>query len=88
MYEVVLTDLAKGHLRKLPQETQHRILKKIQWLARNVAVIKHERLQGHREFSLHSGQFRIPYTLDHENQCIYIEDIGKHDEVYQRLRRR
>ncbi len=88
MYEVVLTKLAKGHLKKLPQETQRRILKKIRWLARNIAAIKHERLQGHREFSLHSGQFRIPYTLDHEHQRIYVEDIGKHDEVYRRLRKR
>ena len=48
-------------------------------------VIAHERLKGYREYSLHCGQYRIPYSFDKTNKVITIEDIGKHDEVYRRL---
>jgi mRNA-degrading endonuclease RelE of RelBE toxin-antitoxin system len=42
-------------------------------------------LKGRREYSLHCGQYRIPYSLDRIHKVITIEDIGKHDEVYRRL---
>jgi mRNA-degrading endonuclease RelE of RelBE toxin-antitoxin system len=52
------------------------------------ALLRHERMVGHDEYSLHVGQYRILYTLDHENERIIIEDVGKHDEAYRRLSRR
>ena len=55
-------------------------------MAANADDIAHERLQGHWEYSLHCGQYRIPYSLDRTNKVITIEDIAKHDEAYRRLR--
>jgi len=52
----------------------------------NADVIAHERLKGREEYSLHCGPYRIPYLLDRTNRVITIQDIGKHDEVYRRLR--
>jgi mRNA-degrading endonuclease RelE of RelBE toxin-antitoxin system len=63
-------------------------LSKIQWLAKNADSIKHERMTGHPEYSLHVGQFRVLYLLDRERHRITIQFIGKHDEVYRRLARR
>ena len=54
-------------------------------MVQNADDIAHERLQGRREYSLHCGQYRIPYSLDRTHKVITIEDIGKHDEVYRRL---
>ena len=54
-------------------------------MVENADVIAHERLKGHREYSLHCGQYRIPYLFDKTNKVITIEDVGKHDEVYRRL---
>ena len=88
MYEVVLSDLAEEGLDKLPKHIAKDILKKIYWLAENAEVIRHDRLKGHPEYSLHCGQYRIPYSLDKANKVVYIEDIDKHDEVYRRLKRR
>ena len=85
MYEVIISDRAKKRLSKLPRAIGDDIVRKIYWLAENADVIAHERLQGHWEYSLHCGQYRIPYSLDRANKVITIEDIGKHDEVYRRL---
>ena len=85
-YEVIISDRAKKRLSKLPKTIGDDIVRKIYWLAENADVIAHERLKGHREYSLHCGAYRIPYLLDRTNRVITIEDIGKHDEAYRRLR--
>ena len=86
MYEVIISDRAKKRFSKLPRAIGDDIVRKIYWLAANADVIAHERLKGHWEYSLHCGQYRIPYSLDRANKVITIEDIGKHDEAYRRLR--
>jgi mRNA-degrading endonuclease RelE of RelBE toxin-antitoxin system len=43
---------------------------------------------GHKEYSLHVGQFRILYLLDQAKRRIVIHIVGKHDEAYRRLKRR
>ena len=48
------------------------IFDKVEWLAENADVIKHERLKGRREFSLHCGQYRLPYLWDRETGIIVI----------------
>jgi mRNA-degrading endonuclease RelE of RelBE toxin-antitoxin system len=85
LYEVIISDRAKKRLGKLPRAIADDIVRKIYWLTENADDIAHERLKGRREYSLHCGQYRIPYSLDRENKMITIEDIGKHDEVYRRL---
>jgi mRNA-degrading endonuclease RelE of RelBE toxin-antitoxin system len=61
---------------------------KLTWLTENAEDIDHERLQGREEYSLHCGQYRIPYLLNRADRVICIEDIGKHDEAYRRLGKR
>ncbi|HFD40829.1 MAG TPA: hypothetical protein ENJ31_13385, partial [Anaerolineae bacterium] len=80
---------AEAFLEKLSQKAPSvaaGILDKIEWLAENAEAIKHERLQGRREFSLHCGQYRLPYLLDRRKGLIVIVAAGKHDEAYRRLR--
>lgn len=86
MYEVIISDRAKKRLSKLPRAIGDDIVRKIYWLAENADVIAHERLKGYREYSLHCGAYRIPHPLDRPNRVITIEDIGKYDEAYRRLR--
>ena len=87
-YQVTLTHQAAKQLGKLTQSTAHDIGAKIAWLAQNIESIRHERLKGHEEYSLHSGGYRILYSLDHTRQLVIIEDVDEHDAAYRRLRRR
>ncbi len=88
MFEVVLEERARRQLARLSKKIGGDILRKLRWLGENVEVIKHERLRGHEEYSLHYGQYRIPYLLDWTNRVITVTDIDKHDEAYRRLKRR
>ena len=88
MFEVVLEERASRQLAKLPKKIGGGILRKLRWLGENAEVIKHERSAGHKEYSLHYGQYRIPYLLDWTNRLITITDIDKHDEAYRRLKRK
>lgn len=64
------------------------IARRIRWLVENADFIQHEKMTGAEEYSLHLGQFRILYTLEFQTRTITIVDIGKHNEVYRRLRTR
>ncbi len=88
MFEVLLEERARRQLAKLPKKIGHGILRKLRWLGENAELIRHERLKGHEEYSLHFGQYRIPYLLDWTNRVIIVTDIDKHDEAYRRLKRR
>ena len=90
MYRVTYSPQAEKALEKLAEKTPHLakdILDKIEWLAENAEAIKHERLRGTRDFSLHCGQYRIPYLWDKERKVIIIELVAKHDEAYRKLKR-
>jgi len=86
MFEVVLEEQAKRQLARLPKRIERDIVQKLRWLGENAEAIRHERLIGHQEFSLHCGQCRIPYLLDWMNRMIIVTDIDKHDKAYRRLR--
>jgi mRNA-degrading endonuclease RelE of RelBE toxin-antitoxin system len=87
-YEVILSEQAEHYKSKLPSHVQIGIESKLQWLAENVHQVRHERLKGLPYYSLHFGQYRIAYTIDHRSREIHVVDLGKHDEVYRRLSRR
>ncbi len=86
-YEVLLSEQAERSKEKLPPAIQKAIEDKLEWLAENVHAIRHERLKGLPYFSLHLGQYRIAYQIDHSQGQIHVCDLGKHDEVYRRLAR-
>jgi mRNA-degrading endonuclease RelE of RelBE toxin-antitoxin system len=84
-------DRAERQLDRLAQrnpEIAQDIFEKVEWLAKNIADIDHEKMHGHAEHSLHSGQYRILYSIDQANERIVIADIDKHDAAYRRLKRR
>jgi len=89
MYKVIYSPQAEKALEQLVRKVPYLakdILDKIEWLAENAEAIKHERLRGTRDFSLHCGQYRILYLWDREGKII-IEIIAQHDEAYRKLKR-
>lgn len=90
-YRLEFKRKARRWLAKLARRNPHiakDLYAKIMWLVENADAIDHERLRDWRENSLHFGQYRILYRRDMQGRVIIIEDIGKHDEVYRRLKGR
>ena len=87
MYEVKFTPQGRDDFPAISAEMLKAIKDKINWLAANAEVIKHERLQAKKfkgEYSLHFGAYRVIYSLDRGKQLIIIHRIGHHREVYRR----
>ncbi len=84
-WEVIFSPSALHELERLSSDIAQDILAKIEWLSADVEHIRHARLKGCHEFSLHSGQYRIIYALNRVEKRIEILNMGKHDEVYRRL---
>jgi len=72
VYEVTFTNRAHKDLKSIPQKDCQGTLSKIQWLAENADSIRHEKMTGYPESSLHVRQFRILDLLDCERHCITI----------------
>ncbi|MGQ9627180.1 MAG: type II toxin-antitoxin system RelE family toxin [Anaerolineae bacterium] len=87
MYKVRISDQAARKLSGLPKEIASDVARKIYWLAANAEEAKHERLKGHRIYSLHCGQYRVLYVLNRSEETLIIEDIDKHDLAYRKLKR-
>lgn len=87
-WQVIISPRALRQLEDLPADITKDILDKIEWLRANAETLRHERLSGGPEFSLHSGQYRVPYLLDKRRRRIEILDVDKHNAAYRRLRRR
>ncbi len=87
MYEVKFTPRAEDGLYSIREEMLRGIKDKIDWLAENAEVIKHERLQAMKfkgGYSLHFGAYRIIYSLDRTKRLIIIHRVGHHREIYRR----
>lgn len=74
-------------LSELDNNTKEIIIRKIEWLTKNIHNVIHRRLKTTKLFSLHSGQYRIIYGIDSKNKTITIEIIDKHDDAYHKLRK-
>jgi mRNA interferase RelE/StbE len=87
VYEIKFTPRARDDISAISAEILKGIKDKIDWLANNAEVIKHERLQAKKfvgVYSLHFGAYRVIYSLDRAEQLITIHRIGHHREVYRR----
>ena len=87
-WSVTISPTALRRLKRLSHDVIQDIIDKIEWLRTETEIVKHSRLKGGNEFSLHSGQYRIIYALHRLEKHIDILDIGKHDEVYKRFQNR
>jgi len=81
-WEVLMVPAARRQFAKLPRHVQKDIDAKILWLAEHAEEIRHERLKGRTEFSLHIGQYRILYELDRKQRRIIITRIAPHNAAY------
>lgn len=85
-YTVVFSKSADKSLSALDKQTQQRILEKLKELKTNSKNLDIKKLKGHDAlYRLRVGQFRVVYTIQHEQIVIYIVVVGHRRDVYQRL---
>ena len=84
-YTVKFSRRAEKALSNLPNDVRSRILIRINELSVNPVCEK--RLKGRLErlCRMRIGDYRVVYLIDHENQVVVIIDIGKRENIYDRL---
>jgi mRNA interferase RelE/StbE len=84
-YTVKYEEQAVKDLQKISRPGQKRIIKKINWLAENLANIQPkpltENLAGF--FSLRVGDYRVIYEFDPNIRVIFIDRIGHRRDIYE-----
>lgn len=83
-YEVELSVIALAGLSDLDSGPAQRVRDKIDWLAENADVIRHEAMTGKFQgmYRLRIGAYRAVYDLDQETRTIIFDRIGHRREVY------
>lgn len=85
MYQIEFTDTAASDLASLDKPIAQRILKKIQWLSKNLDYINPEPLTGEFQgaYKLRVGDYRVVYAFERGKlSVIIVHLIGHRSEIY------
>jgi len=82
-YRIVLDVEGKKELKKLPKHIIRQIGNKIDSLADNPFPPKVEPIKGQENlWRIRSGDYRIIYTVKHNDLLVLVFDIGNRKDVY------
>jgi mRNA interferase RelE/StbE len=84
MYKIVLSNIAKKALDKLPDSIYLRIDKMIQKLKENPRPIGSIKLSGEEAYRIKVGDYRIVYAINDNIVEIYIFNVAHRKEIYRK----
>jgi mRNA interferase RelE/StbE len=85
-YTIIFSRSAEKFLDSLDKPTRQRIFEKIRELKTNSANLDTKKLKSqYNLYRLRVGNFRVVYTIKHEQIIIYIVAIGHRKDIYQHL---
>lgn len=85
-YSVEFRPEARNNLRRLSKANSQHVLNKINWLANNFDAVSQEALTGEFKglFKLRIGDYRVIYSVIHEERLIVIHLVGHRRSIYER----
>lgn len=86
MYRLRILDAATRDLERLDKSVARRVVKRLNWLTKNLDNINPEALKGDLVglYKFRVGNYRVLYEIFHDEQTIVIHQIGHRREVYRR----
>lgn len=83
-YKLFLTQRAAADLQRLDGRTRKGILNKLQSLADNAEVVKHEQLSGSLSLfsKLRVGDYRAIYSFSSEERIVAVHAVGHRTDIY------
>ena len=86
MYKVVIAKDAADFIRGQTKKIQRQLYKKINGLGENPFPSNSTKLKGHDQlYRIHSGPYRIVYTVENEKITVLVLRVAHRKEVYRRL---
>lgn len=84
MYKILLSNIAKKALDKLPDSVFQRIDKRIQSLKLEPRPVGCIKLSGNESYRIRVGDYRIIYTINDRIIEIYIFNIAHRKDIYKK----
>jgi mRNA interferase RelE/StbE len=81
-YAVFLKRSAEKELEILPQEIQHRIIKRLLSLKEDPRPLGVKKLLGGERYRLRVGDYRVLYTIEDYLHLVEVSAVGHRREVY------
>ncbi len=81
-FSILISDNAKGELRKLPKEIQQRIYEKLVRSQEN-PFFYFSRLKGRPDYKLRAGDYRVVADIKSTERAIEITKVGHRRNVYE-----
>jgi len=84
MYKLVFSPDGETSIASLDKDTAQRVLDKLKWFIQNFDNITPIPLRGNLSelYKLKTGDWRIIYEVNHEENVITIHKIGHRKEIY------
>jgi len=83
LYKIVVDKrVRKKDLPAIPVKDRHRIIARIEQLARNPYPTASVQLRGRQERRIRQGNYRILYTVEDEIVTVLVLKVGHRREVY------
>jgi mRNA interferase RelE/StbE len=83
-YRVCLKHSAEKELSRISTENQTRVAVALLSLSENPLPAGCKKLKGSNAFRVRVGDYRIVYTVDHEDATVTVFAIGHRRQVYRR----
>jgi len=83
-YQLEVLPSAVSAIKRLDKTTSFRVLLKLKWLSDNFDTINHIKLKGEYSefFKLRLGDYRIFYTFNRGENCIFIHRVAHRSDAY------
>lgn len=81
-YRITIKKSAAKELEDIPQRDLHKVIRRIQSLAKDPRPHGSRKLSGQEQHRIRQGDYRIVYSIEDKNSLIDIVKIGHRREVY------
>ena len=81
-WRIIFARTAEKELARLSSETRLRLGRAIRSLETDPIPAQAKRLKGSTEFRIRVRDYRVLYTVEHENRFVTISAVGHRGDVY------
>lgn len=81
-WRIIFARTAEKELARLSSEMRLRLGRAIRSLENDPIPAQAKRLKGRTEFRMRVGDYRVLYTVEHENRIVTISAVGHRRDVY------
>ena len=86
-YKIFFRKSVLKDLEKIPKKDLHRIIKRIESLAKNPRPSGCEQISGLERYRIRQGNHRIIYSIQENVLTIQVVKVGHRRDVYRRMKR-